>query len=100
MLATSQATQPAMAADSCDAQRMPFSLSAMCMFTAASTILTQTDVHTSVSLLVAMLLVCFLLLMSLVALLSLLLTGLTGLIRLESPVGQMTRLATNTAQGD
>lgn len=84
--------------------RMPssrFSMPAMCMCTfaaataAASIIIRRTDVSTSVSLFVWLLL---LVLVTLV-LISLLLTGLTGLIRLESLVGRITERAANKAQG-
>jgi hypothetical protein len=83
--------------------RMPssrFSMPAtcMCMFAAAaaaSIIIIGTDVVTSVSLFVWLLLA----LVTLVVLISLLLTGLTGLIRLESLVGLITERAANKAQG-
>ena len=81
-------------------RRMPFSMPAcMCKGMSAATTnnsIIETGVHTPVSLFkVVLLCLCTLLLPGLVVLLSLALTGLTGLIRLESPVGLgITKLAT------
>lgn len=76
----------------------------MCMgaatASAASAAILRTDVFASVLLFVVVLLVCSLLLVSLVVLISLLLTGLTGLISLESLVGHGIRLDTSMTQGD
>jgi cell division protein FtsW (lipid II flippase) len=81
-------------------RRMPFSMPAstcMGMSAATASIITlETGVYTSVSLFMVVLLLCLcsLLLPRLVVLISLVLIGLTGLIRLESLVGLVTRLAT------
>lgn len=106
MLATLSTTQKAMTACQSGAQPMPFSqpsIAAMCtMYMAAASILIiETGALASVSFFVVVLLVVALLLVSLVVLISLLLTGLTGLIRLESLVGLtngMTELATSTTR--
>jgi hypothetical protein len=71
----------------------------MGMFAAASIIILGTDVLTSVSLFILVLLVTSLL-VSLVVLISLLLTCLTGLVGLESLVGLTKNLATRTVRGD
>lgn len=64
----------------------------------------QTGVLTSVSLCVLAIMsnriAPVLLVVGLVAIISLLLTGLTGLVRLESLVGPVSELATRDAQGD
>ncbi len=99
MMATmsSTARAPHYAAQ-CPSRCMPFSLpTSMCMgMAAASIIILETGVQTSVSLfvVVSVLCLCSLLLLGLVVLISLLLIGLTGLVRLESLVGLITGLAT------
>jgi hypothetical protein len=107
MLALSYASHTASTAWHHHAERMPacqpMFASCMCMgaatASAASSIIIGTDVNTSVSLFVVVLLVCSLLLVSLV-ILSLLLTGLTGLISLEGLVGHGIGLSTGKTQGD
>jgi hypothetical protein len=107
MLALSYATQNTSTAHTYCAERMPASqpmfAATMCMgaaASAASAAIIRTDATTSVLLFVVVLLVCSLLLVSLVVLISLLLTGLTGLISLESLVGHGIRLDTSMTQGD
>ena len=99
MLATASREQMAMAGHQDRTFRMPsprFSMPAMCMFAAtASILIKRTDVLTSVSLFVWLLVV----LVTLVVIISLLLTGLTGLTRLESLVGLITERAASKAQG-
>ena len=92
------ASQPSAGSAGHRAAHMPFSPS-MCMAAAASIIIIETGVHTSVSFFVIVLLVISLLLVVLLSL-SLLLTGLTGLIGLESLVGHFTKLATHATRGD
>ena len=107
MLALSYATQNTSTAHHHCAERMPASqpmfAATMCMgaaASAASAAIIRADVFASVLLFVVVLLVCSLLLVSLVVLISLLLTGLTGLISLESLVGHGIRLDTSKTQGD
>jgi len=102
MLATLSGTQTAMIACQGRSERMPFPMSAkgMCMFAAASIIIIETGVLTSVSLFVVVLLAVSLLLVSIVVLISLILIGLTGLVGLESLVGLVTTVAARTTRGD
>ena len=82
--------------------RSTFAMPAACMgmSSAASIFILGTGVSTSVSLFILLLLVTSLLVGLLVVLISLLLTGLTGLVGLESLVGLTKNLATRTTQGD
>ncbi len=107
MSATFSTKQTALFAAQSGTKRMPFFMSMpamyMCMAATASTLLLGTGVVTSVSLFVAAILVSPLLLVSLVVIISLTLSGLTGLIELESLVGLTVKLATGmirTVQGD
>jgi hypothetical protein len=106
MMAMSERRRMAANADQGPSRRMPCSLSAsrsMCAFAAATgavALMIKTDVITSVSLFVLLhLLIPVSLLVGLVVLISLLLTGLTGLMRLESLVGLTCEIATRCAQG-
>lgn len=99
MLASSSTqNQSAMFAGKGRTHRMPSSMPAMCMASAAaaSTIIIGTGVIAPVSLFVVVLLVTVLLLVSLVVLISL--SGLTGLI--SRLVGLLIGLDPGTAQGD
>ena len=104
MKALSYGTRSAMNAECCHAEHMPSSMPAMsmCMFAAASTVamIMETGVLTSVSLFVLVSVIVPLLLVGLVIIISLLLTGLTGLARLESLVGFNIKLATRSARGE
>lgn len=103
MLATLRAAQTATSASHCNVMRMPFSMpAAMSMFVVANAcaINKETDVNTSASLFVVILLVCLLLLVSPVIISLLLICGLTGLVRLESLVGLMIQPAILSIQGD
>lgn len=76
------------------------SMHASAAATSALALMIKTDVIASVSLFVLLhLLVPVTLLAELVVLISLLLTGLTGLMRLESLVGLKSEIATRCAQG-
>ena len=107
MSAMFSTTQTALFAAQSGTKRMPFFMSmpamCMCMATTTSMLLLGTGVITSVSLFVVVVLVSTLLLVSLVVIISLTLSGLTGLVELESLVGLTGRLATGmmrTVQGD
>lgn len=91
---SSVSTQPALFAGQNYAKRMPSSMQAMCMATAASIIIIGTGVSTSVPFFALVLILCVLLLASLVVLVSL--SGLTGLLSL---VG-LTGLDPGITQGD
>lgn len=102
MLATYQ-MQTNMASSRHHAERMPFAMPAMgmCMSAAAaSAIIMKTGVLAPVSLFVVVLLVVSLLLSGLVLIISLLLTGLTGLVGLESLVRLIAKPAMRNARGD
>jgi hypothetical protein len=72
----------------------------MCTATAASIILLTTGVVTSVSLFVLVALIVPFLFLGLVVLISILLTGLTGLVTLESLVGHEIERTVRTVEGD
>ena len=89
-------SQPAMIAGQDHAQRMPFSMPAMCMAATASIIIIETGALVPVSLFVLVLTLSVLLLALLVVLISL--SGLTGLF--VSLVGLTRGLAPGMTQGD
>jgi hypothetical protein len=86
-------TQPAMIAGHDHAQRMPFSMPAMCMAATASIIIIETGALVPVSLFVMVLTLSVLLLVVLISL-----SGLTGL--LVSLVGLTGGVPPGVAQGD